>query len=153
MNKIKFFKQNKNAIMPTRADRGSAGWDLCACIVEAIEIGSGCTTLIPTGLNVCLPENWEMQIRPRSGLAAKNSVAVLNSPGTVDESFSKLGRDEIKVILHNHSTIPFVVTHGMRIAQAVFNKLDIVEIEEITDEKDWPEYIHDRKGGFGSTGL
>ena len=130
--------------LPEYATAQSAGMDLRAALTESITLGSLERALIPTGLYVELPEGYEMQIRPRSGLAAKHGVTVLNTPGTIDADY----RGEIKVILVNLSTEPFEVKPGERIAQAVVAEHARVEwnpVEELgTTERG--------AGGFGSTG-
>jgi len=122
----------------------SAGMDLTAALTEAIELSPGERALIPTGLSIALPPGYEAQVRPRSGLAIKHGVTVLNTPGTVDADY----RGEIKVILINHGQEPFTVKRGMRIAQMVITrhanvKWDVVEALEETKRGE---------GGFGSTG-
>jgi dUTP pyrophosphatase len=130
--------------LPEYATAQSAGMDLRAALTESITLGSLERALIPTGLYVELPEGYEMQIRPRSGLAAKHGVTVLNTPGTIDADY----RGEIKVILVNLSAEPFEVKPGERIAQAVVAAHARVEwnpVEELgTTERG--------AGGFGSTG-
>ena len=130
--------------LPTYATEQSAGMDLTAALEEAIEIGPGERMLIPTGLTIELPEGYEAQIRPRSGLALKHGVTVLNSPGTVDADY----RGEIGVILANLGQQEFTVERGMRIAQMVIAKHATVEWE-IADELSETER---GSGGFGSTG-
>lgn len=131
--------------LPTYATEHSAGMDLTAALQEAIEIGPGERMLIPTGLAIALPDGFEAQVRPRSGLALKHGVTVLNSPGTIDADY----RGEIGVILINHGTEPFTVERGMRIAQMVVERHSTVEWEvvESLDETERGE------GGFGSTGT
>lgn len=131
--------------LPTYATEHSAGMDLTAALEEAIEIGPGERMLIPTGLTIALPDGFEAQIRPRSGLALKHGVTVLNSPGTIDADY----RGEIGVILINHGTEPYTVERGMRIAQMVVERHSTVEWEvvETLDETERGE------GGFGSTGT
>lgn len=131
--------------LPTYATEQSAGMDLCAALTESIELEPGQRALIPTGLSIALPKGYEAQIRPRSGLAAKNGVTVLNTPGTIDADY----RGEIKVILANLGTEPFTVERGLRIAQMVvarhsFVAWDIVESLDDTTRG---------AGGFGSTGT
>ena len=130
--------------LPTYATEQSAGMDLTAALEEAIEIGPGERMLIPTGLTIELPEGYEAQVRPRSGLALKHGVTVLNSPGTVDADY----RGEIGVILANLGQQEFTVERGMRIAQMVIAKHATVEWE-IADELSETER---GSGGFGSTG-
>ena len=130
--------------LPEYATAQSAGMDLHAALTESITLGSLERALIPTGLYVELPEGYEMQIRPRSGLAAKHGVTVLNTPGTIDADY----RGEIKVILVNLSTEPFEVKPGERIAQAVVAAHARVEWNPV-DELGTTER---GAGGFGSTG-
>lgn len=131
--------------LPTYATEQSAGMDLSAAIEEAIELGPGDRALIPTGLAIALPKNHEAQIRPRSGLALKHGVTVLNAPGTIDADY----RGEISVILINHGKEPFTIERGMRIAQMVVEKFEIVEWN-VVKELDKSER---GEGGFGSTGT
>lgn len=131
--------------LPTYATEQSAGMDLSAALEEAIEIGPGERALIPTGLSIALPAGYEAQIRPRSGLALKHGVTVLNAPGTIDADY----RGEIKVILANLGTEPFTVERGMRIAQMVIAKHANVEWEVVKDLQESER----GEGGFGSTGT
>ena len=129
---------------PAYATVNSAGMDLKANITEPVTLGPLERALIPTGLYIALPEGTEAQVRPRSGLAAKHGISVLNSPGTIDADY----RGEVKVILVNLSNGPFVVNPGKRIAQMVVARYEKVEWDEVDvlDETDRGE------GGFGSTG-
>ena len=129
---------------PAYATVNSAGMDLKATITEPVTLGPLERALIPTGLYIALPEGTEAQVRPRSGLAAKHGISVLNSPGTIDADY----RGEVKVILVNLSNEPFVVNPGERIAQMVVARYEKVEWDEVDvlDETDRGE------GGFGSTG-
>lgn len=131
--------------LPTYETDQSAGMDLSAALQEAIELAPGERALIPTGLSIALPDGYEAQVRPRSGLAIKHGVTVLNTPGTVDADY----RGEIKVILANLGTENFTVERGMRIAQMVIAKFEHIEwsvVEELEET--------DRgAGGFGSTGT
>ena len=131
--------------LPTYATEQAAGMDLTAALEEAVEIGPGDRALIPTGLSIALPPDHEAQIRPRSGLAVKHGVTVLNTPGTIDADY----RGEISVILINHGKEPFIVERGMRIAQMVVEKFEHVEwdVVDSLDDTDRGE------GGFGSTGT
>jgi len=131
--------------LPTYATEQSAGMDLTAALEEAIEIGPGERMLIPTGLSIALPDGYEAQIRPRSGLALKHGVTVLNAPGTIDADY----RGEIGVILCNLGQEEFTVERGMRIAQMVIAQHAKVEWE-VADELSETER---GKGGFGSTGT
>lgn len=140
---LKIKKINENAIIPCYAHPGDSGMDLCS--IEDKVINPGETTLVKTGLTIQLPPNTEAQIRPRSGLALKNSITVLNTPGTIDEGY----RGEIGIILINHGKEPFVVTRQMRIAQMVIKPtltVEIIEVNELTDTSR-------NTGGFGSTGT
>ena len=131
--------------LPAYATPGSAGLDLLAAISDDISLAPGSRALMPTGLAIALPEGYEAQVRPRSGLALKNGVTVLNSPGTIDADY----RGEIGVILINHGDAPFVVTRGMRIAQltvAPVTQLSWVETTEL------PTTTRGM-GGYGSTGM
>ena len=131
--------------LPSYATKGSAGVDLCAAVSEDVILRSMQRKLIPTGISIALPEGIEAQIRPRSGLALKNGVTVLNTPGTIDSDY----RGEICVILINLGQEDFLVTRGMRIAQMVMAEVKqakFLEAEELT--------LTDRgAGGFGSTGI
>ena len=149
---IKAFRES--AIIPKKATEGAAGYDLCACIPDytsGMMIHPHNSLIVPTGLNVNIPEGYEIQIRPRSGLAAKHGVTVLNTPGTIDCDQSGDGEDfELKVILFNHNKVPFIINNGDRIAQMVVAKLaahELVEVEEFGKSAN-----KSRKGGLGSTG-
>mgnify|MGYP001241505406 CR=1 FL=1 len=131
--------------LPKYETEGSSGVDLAAHINESIEIKPGFTAVIPTGIAVSIPKNFEIQIRPRSGLAAKNQISVLNTPGTIDADY----RGEIKVILINLSDKVFVVEKGLRIAQMVVCPVIKVSLKEVTKL----EITERGSGGFGSTGI
>ncbi len=131
--------------LPTYATEHSAGMDLTAALEEAIEIGPSERMLIPTGLAIALPDGYEAQIRPRSGLALKHGITVLNAPGTIDADY----RGEIGVILVNMGASPFTVERGMRIAQMVIAQHAKVEWE-LAEELEETERGSD---GFGSTGT
>lgn len=132
--------------LPRQQTKGAAGVDLAAALEdgEAVTIAPGATAMIPTGLALALPEGFEGQVRPRSGLAAKFGVTVLNSPGTIDADY----RGEIKVMLINHGPAPFVVRRGERIAQLVVAPVSMVTFRQVErlDETERGE------GGHGSTG-
>ena len=130
--------------LPARESEGSAGADLRAALTEPLTMPPGGTAMVPTGLKLLIPEGYEMQVRPRSGLAARHAVTVLNSPGTVDSDY----RGEVQVILINHGREDFTVERGDRIAQAVFAPVVRVRFVE-TD--DLPATTRG-EGGFGSTG-
>ena len=128
-----------------KATEDSAGFDLVAAIEKKIIIKPNTTALIPAGFSIELPKGFEAQVRPRSGLALKNSITVLNSPGTIDADY----RGEVCVILINHGKKKFVVNRGMRIAQVVFMELPKIKLEKrVTLSK-----TKRGKGGFGSTGT
>lgn len=131
-----------DAILPGYAHPGDAGLDLCA--VEELEIAPGESSLVRTGIAVEVPRCTEAQVRPRSGLALKHQVTVLNTPGTIDEGY----RGEVGVILINHGKAPFKVTKGMRIAQMVIKPVLAVQVEEAAELSDTSR----GGGGFGSTG-
>ena len=136
-------KLNTDAKLPEKAHKTDAGFDLFS--IESKEILSGETKLVKTGISIQLPPNTEAQIRPRSGLALKHSITVLNSPGTIDEEY----RGEIGIILINHGKETFIVEKHMKIAQMVVNPVLSVEIVEADGELS----NTDRgAGGFGSTG-
>ena len=145
MTEILIKRLSKNVPLPKYETEGSSGLDLSANIDIKIEIKPGETKIIPTGLFVGIPKNFEIQIRPRSGLAAKNQISVLNTPGTIDADY----RGELKVILINLSDKIFVVEKGLRIAQMVVCPVVRAKLKEV-------ETLNDTKrgsGGFGSTGV
>ena len=144
MVKILVKKFDKNIKLPTYKTSGSSGMDLVAYIKNKIIINPGKTAMIPTGIAVAIPNNYEIQIRPRSGLAAKKGISVLNTPGTVDSDY----RGEIKIILINLSKKSFVVKSGDRVAQMILCPVVRAKLKEV---KNLPKTIRD-KGGFGSTG-
>jgi dUTP pyrophosphatase len=142
--KIKKLDNASDLPMPHYATEQSAGLDLSAAIENEIVLKPGETKIIPTGIAIALPAGIEAQIRPRSGLAAKHSITVLNSPGTIDADY----RGEIKAILINHSNEDFTITRGMRIAQMVIAKYEHVKF----DEAESLDETQRGAGGFGSTG-
>ena len=144
MVKILVKKFDKNIKLPAYKTSGSSGMDLVAFIKKKITISSGKTAIIPTGIAVAIPKNYEIQIRPRSGLAVKKGISVLNTPGTVDSDY----RGEIKIILINLSKKSFIVKSGDRIAQMILCPIAKCELREV---KNLPKTTRD-KGGFGSTG-
>ena len=144
MTKILIKKLNKNAIIPKYETQGASGLDLKACLEKKIIIKPGEKSLIPTGIALSIPQNYEVQVRPRSGLAFKNSLTVLNTPGTIDSDY----RGEIKVLLINLGKISFEVTHGLRIAQMVPCPIIKIDLEEVKNLDD----TNRGEGGFGSTG-
>ena len=145
MTKILIKRLSKEITLPKYETDGSSGLDLAACIEKNIEIKPGKSVIIPTGLAVAIPKNFEIQIRPRSGLAAKNQISVLNTPGTVDADY----RGEIKVILINLSDKSFIIEKGLRIAQMVLCPIVKAELKEV----ETLENTVRGSGGFGSTGV
>ena len=135
----------ENLNLPAYATEHAAGMDLCAANANDIILQPGQRTLIPTGLSIALPEGYEAQIRPRSGLALKNGVTVLNSPGTIDADY----RGEIQVILANLGTESFTITRGMRIAQMIVAQYSRVEWQQ----SEQLSATARGAGGFGSTGV
>ncbi len=130
--------------LPEYKTNGASGMDLIAFIKEPINIKPKTSSLIPTGLSVAFSNDYEIQIRPRSGLAAKNNISVLNTPGTIDSDY----RGEIKIIIYNHGGKDFIVNNGDRIAQMVLSPVVKIELEE---KNELPKTIRG-EGGFGSTG-
>jgi len=144
MVKILIKKTNKEVTTPKYKTDGSSGVDLSAFLEKKVVIKPNSSELIPTGLQVAIPEELEIQIRPRSGLAAKESIGVLNSPGTIDSDY----RGELKIILFNHSNKDFIINNGDRIAQMVLVPIIKMEFEEVDS---LPDTVRGQ-GGFGSTG-
>lgn len=144
MVKVLIKKLDPLVKLPEYKTSGASGLDLMAFIKEPIEIKPKTSSLIPTGLSVAFSEDYEIQIRPRSGLAAKKNITVLNTPGTIDSDY----RGEIKVIIYNHGDENFLVNNGDRIAQMILAPVVKMELEEVNN---LPESIRG-KGGFGSTG-
>ena len=145
--KVKVNKTNPNATLPSYATAGAAGMDVCACLPAYAPkvFRPGERGLVPTGLAFALPHGYEMQIRPRSGLALKSGISVINSPGTLDQDY----RGELGILLINHSQDESVtIRHGDRIAQLIVQAIPRVELEDVVslDETDRGA------GGFGSTG-
>ena len=131
--------------LPRYATSGSAGMDVCAALDRSMTVPPGETVLIPTGFSIELPEGFEAQVRPRSGLAIKHQVGILNSPGTIDSDY----RGEVKVIITNFGKNPFVVNRGDRIAQLVVARVERIAWEEV----DAVTYSERGSGGFGHTGI
>tara|TARA_B100000674_G_scaffold465964_1_gene449456 strand:- start:447 stop:884 length:438 start_codon:yes stop_codon:yes gene_type:complete len=144
MVKIKIKKLDSEVKIPIYKTEGSSGLDLMAFIDGPITIKPNSSELIPTGISIAIPEDTEIQIRPRSGLAAKSNISVLNTPGTIDSDY----RGEIKIILFNHGTNDFVVNSGDRVAQMVLMPVLKANFEEV---EILPDTIRG-SGGFGSTG-
>ena len=144
MAKVLIKKLDPTVELPAYKTEGASGMDLMALIKEPINLKPNSSCLVPTGLAVAFSSDFEIQIRPRSGLAAKNSISVLNTPGTIDSDY----RGEIKVILFNHGKNDFLINNKDRIAQMILTPVIKMDLEE-TD--DIPESIRG-EGGFGSTG-
>lgn len=135
----------KDLALPAYATEHSAGMDLLAAVNETIILAAGERKLIPTGLSIALPDGYEAQIRPRSGLALKNGISLVNSPGTIDADY----RGEIGVILINHGSESFTIERGMRIAQMVIAPYTRAQFSEVLE---LPSSTRGA-GGFGSTGT
>ena len=144
MVKVFIKKLNPSVQLPSYKTSGASGMDLMAFIEKPIELKPGKSCLVPTGLSVAFSEQYEIQIRPRSGLAVKNSITVLNTPGTIDSDY----RGELKIILFNHGSENFMINNNDRIAQMVLTPIIKMELEE---KNELPETIRG-EGGFGSTG-
>ena len=144
MVKVLIKKLNPKVKIPAYKTKGSSGMDLMAFLNETINIKPNTSELIPTGISVAMPNDHEIQIRPRSGLAAKSNISVLNTPGTIDSDY----RGELKVILFNHGNKDFIVNNNDRIAQIVLMPILKIDFEEV---KELPETVRG-SGGFGSTG-
>ena len=145
MTKILIKRLSKEVSLPKYETSGSSGMDLAANINANIDINPGKTAIIPTGLALSIPKGFEVQIRPRSGLAAKQKISVLNTPGTIDADY----RGEIKVILINLGQETFKVEKGLRIAQMVVCPVVQAQLKEVDDLSETER----GKGGFGSTGT
>ncbi len=144
MVKVLVKKLNPNVQLPTYKTDGASGMDLMAFIDKPINLEPSKSCIIPTGLSVAFPNKYEIQIRPRSGLAAKNNISVLNTPGTIDSDY----RGEIKIILFNHGNKNFIINNKDRVAQMVLTPIIKMELEETNE---LPESFRG-EGGFGSTG-
>ena len=144
MVKVLIKKLNPKVKLPKYKTLGASGMDLMAFIDKPVNLRSNTSSLIPTGISLAFSDNYEVQIRPRSGLAAKHNITVLNTPGTIDSDY----RGEIKVIIYNHGKEDFIINNGDRIAQMILTPILKIELEET---KELPESIRG-KGGFGSTG-
>ncbi len=144
MVKVLVKKLDSNVKIPVYKTEGASGMDLMAFIEKPINIKPQTSELVPTGLAIAFSEKYEVQIRPRSGLAAKNNISVLNTPGTIDSDY----RGEIKVIIYNHGDSNFIVNNGDRIAQMILAPVVKMELEETNS---LPKSIRG-EDGFGSTG-
>ena len=144
MVKVLIKKLDPLVEIPTYKTEGASGMDLMAFIKQPIKLAPKSSCLVPTGLSVAFSSDYEIQIRPRSGLAAKKNISILNTPGTIDSDY----RGEIKIILYNHGNSEFVINNKDRIAQMILmpiHKMDLEEVENL------PDTLRG-KGGFGSTG-
>ena len=144
MGKVLIKKLDPSVKLPSYKTKGASGMDLMAFIKEPINVKPQTSSLISTGISVAFSKNYEIQIRPRSGLAAKNNISVLNTPGTIDSDY----RGELKIIIYNHGKEDFIVNNGDRIAQIVLAPVIKMELEETNS---LPETVRG-EGGFGSTG-
>lgn len=143
--KIKRLKGNENGPLPTYMTEHAAGLDIHAFLDEDVLIAPGQRRLIPTGLTVAIPEGFEIQVRPRSGLAMRDGVTLVNTPGTIDADY----RGEIGILMINHGEKPVSIRNGQRIAQLVVSRVYKAELEEV----DELPASHRQEGGFGHTGL
>ena len=144
MVKVLIKKLDSNVQIPSYKTEGASGMDLMASIKQPIRLAPNSSCLVPTGLSLAFLEDYEIQLRPRSGLAAKNSITVLNTPGTIDSDY----RGEIKIILFNHSNKEFTINNKDRVAQMILTPVIKIELEETDDLTDTLR----GESGFGSTG-
>ena len=144
MVKVLIKKLNPEAKLPKYKTDGSSGMDLMAFVNEPMKVLPKKSILVPTGISLAIPKDTEIQIRPRSGLAAKSSIGILNSPGTIDSDY----RGEIKIIIFNHGSEEFIIKNNDRIAQMVLVPVLNIEFEQVNE---LPETVRGI-GGFGSTG-
>ena len=144
MVRVLIKKLNPSVQLPSYKTNGASGMDLMAFIEKPINLEPGKSCLVPTGLSLAFPEEYEIQIRPRSGLAAKNNITVLNTPGTIDSDY----RGELKIILFNHGNENFLINNNDRVAQMILTPIIKMELHE-TEEL--PETVRGERG-FGSTG-
>jgi dUTP pyrophosphatase len=145
MIKVKIVRLNQNAVLPAYATSHAAGMDVSACLDSQVTVEPFSTALVPAGFAIELPEGYEAQLRPRSGLALKHMISLPNTPATIDADY----RGEVKVILINFGKEPFPVRHGDRIAQMVVSRVDRVVFEEVGELSETSR----GSGGFGHTGL
>jgi len=145
MLKVKIVRLDKQAVLPVYATDHAAGMDISACLEEMVTIQPLTTALIPSGFALELPEGYEAQLRPRSGLALRSLISLPNTPATIDADY----RGEVKVILINYGREPFTVHHGDRIAQMVVAQVEQVCFEEVEELSTTGR----GKGGFGHTGT
>ena len=144
MVKVLIKRLDKAVKLPEYKSDGASGIDLMAFVKNSIKVKPQSSTLIPTGISLAFSNNYEIQIRPRSGLALRNNISVLNTPGTVDSDY----RGEIKVIIYNHGNEDFIINNGDRIAQMVLSPVIKINFEETNN---LPDTVRGQ-GGFGSTG-
>ena len=144
MVRVLIKKLNPEVELPVYKTSGASGMDLMAFLKDPITLGSHKSCLVPTGISIAFHDKFEIQIRPRSGLAAKNNISVLNTPGTIDSDY----RGEIKVILYNHGDKDFLINNKDRIAQMILTPV----IKMILEETDNLPETFRGEGGFGSTG-
>jgi len=142
--KVLVKKLDPNVQLPAYKTSGASGMDLMAFIDKPIKLSPNSSCIVPTGLSIAFTDDYEVQIRPRSGLAAKNSITILNTPGTIDSDY----RGEIKIILFNHSNNDFIINNNDRVAQMILVPVVKMELEQTNDLPDTMR----GKGGFGSTG-
>jgi dUTP pyrophosphatase len=144
MVKVLIKKLDPSVDLPKYKTTGASGMDLMAFVRQPIKLAPNSSCLVPTGVSIAFSKDYEVQIRPRSGLAAKNNITVLNTPGTIDSDY----RGEIKIILFNHGKEEFIINNKDRVAQMILSSVIKMELEEIDD---LPNTLRG-KGGFGSTG-
>jgi dUTP pyrophosphatase len=147
MATLRVYRMRADAVVPRYKTSGAAGVDLAACLATPLTIPPGGVARVPTGLQIALPAGHEGQVRPRSGLAARHAVTVLNAPGTIDEDY----RGEVQVLLINHGSEAFTIESGDRIAQLIVTPVTQAEIEVVEDEAALGD-TERGDGGFGSTG-
>ncbi len=145
MLKVKIVRLDKQAILPVYATAHAAGMDISACLEAPVTLAPFSTALIPSGFAMEIPEGYEAQLRPRSGLALRSMISLPNSPATIDADY----RGEVKVILVNYGKEPFTVSHGDRIAQMVVARVEQVHFEEVAELASTVR----GEGGFGHTGM
>ena len=144
MVKVLIKKLDPSVELPKYKTTGASGMDLMAFVRQPIKLAPNSSCLVPTGVSIAFSKDYEVQIRPRSGLAAKTNITVLNTPGTIDSDY----RGEIKIILFNHGKEEFIINNKDRVAQMILSSVIKMELEEIDD---LPNTLRG-KGGFGSTG-
>ncbi|MBM3161997.1 MAG: dUTP diphosphatase [Chlorobi bacterium] len=145
MLKVKIVRLQHNALLPVYATEHAAGMDISACLDKPLTLEPSSAALVPTGLAIELPEGYEAQLRPRSGLALRHLISLPNSPATIDADY----RGEVKVILVNHGREPFTIMHGDRIAQMVVARVERVSFDEVSSLSSSQR----GDGGFGHTGI